>query len=131
MDIALDFDNTLTIGQNFPETGLPRLWLIERAKQWKDDGHRLIMWTCREDVYPDDLACFSPRLYLTEAVAFCKMFGLEFDAVNCGITEAQHPEMRFSRKIFADLYIDDKSVSFNDENETFQFNSLTAYGNIL
>jgi len=113
--IALDFDGTITHSHTFPEIGEPRLWLIERAKQWRLDGHQVILWTCRENVDVNENTHFEPRRYLTEAVDFCKSLGLEFDAINQNISEVTHPEIRTSRKINSDIYIDDKSAIFNDE----------------
>lgn len=122
MVIAIDFDNTLCIGHEFPNIGAPRLWLIEKAKQWKLDGHQLILYTCREDVLPDELSVFDPGTYLTDAINFCKSFGLEFDAHNQSIDELKYPTHKFSRKVFASVYIDDRSVSFIDNSEQFVFN---------
>jgi hypothetical protein len=115
LTIAIDFDGTLNQEHMFPEIGEPRLWLINQAIQWKKDGHKLILWTCREDVAENENTQFQPRKYLTEAIAFCKSFGLEFDAVNQNIAEVKYPGLRTSRKINADIYIDDKSCMFNDE----------------
>ena len=132
MVIALDFDNTLCIG-GFPNLGEPRMWLIEKAKHWRENGHKLILWTCREDVLPGERCVFKPRLYLTEAVDFCRSFGLEFDAVNASIDEIENPEYRFARKIFADMYIDDKSVAIyeNGGDGSFMYNSLLCAGAYL
>ena len=117
--IAIDFDGTLTMNHNFPKIGKPRMWLINRVKKWKNEGHGLILWTCRTDVHPDENANFPPGNYLKKAVAWCKKYGLEFDAINESIEEKQNPEKFYSRKIFADFYIDDRSVCFDDENNGF------------
>lgn len=132
MVIALDFDQTICIG-GFPNLGEPRMWLIEKAKRWREQGHKVILWTCREDVQPGEKCVFKPRLYLTEAVEFCKSFGLEFDAVNASIDEVENPEYRFARKIFADVYIDDKSVAFYETGKTggFMYNSALCGGVLL
>lgn len=128
--IALDFDMTLCLG-GFPNIGEPRMWLINKAIEWRKQGHKLILWTCREDVMVGERSVFKPRMYLTEAVDFCRSYGLEFDAVNASIDEVENPDYRFSRKIFADVYIDDKSVTFSDSGEDFRFNNLTCYGELL
>jgi hydroxymethylpyrimidine pyrophosphatase-like HAD family hydrolase len=113
--IAIDFDGTLTMKHEFPEIGNPRVWLIEKAKKWKKEGHRLILWTCREDIKESTNSIFSTRDYLTEALEWCKGFNLEFDVVNQNISE-ESSNLKFSRKIFADYYIDDKSVVFDDSH---------------
>ncbi len=57
----------------------------------------IILWTCR----CGDL--------LEEAVAWCRMFGLEFDAVNENVAQTLEQYGTESRKISADVYIDDKA----------------------
>lgn len=128
--IALDFDGTLCHGNLFPSIGKPRTWLIEKAIEWRRRGHKVILWTCREDVRPDDYSPYWPvGNYLTEAVEWCKQFGLEFDAINQNLEELVDPAAKLSRKIFAHYYIDDKAIIFDDKsqsmvgmnNEMFEF----------
>ena len=114
MIIAIDFDGTLTQKHSFPEFGEPRTWLVEKAIQWRKQGHTLILWTCREDVRKGENAQYKSRMYLTEALEWCKSYGLEFDAVNMNLVEVKYPGIKVSRKVYADLYIDDKSTIFND-----------------
>ena len=118
--IAIDFDGTLTLdGNSYPLIGEPRLWLINKAKLWKSQGHKLILWTCRTDVEPTDRANYSTGKYLTDAVNWCSNYGLTFDSVNANLTEAKYPNIKQSRKVYADIYLDDKSVHFNDTNLSF------------
>jgi hypothetical protein len=57
---------------------------------------------------------------LEEAVEFCRNNGLEFYAVNQNFPEECFDES-VSRKIYADIYIDDRNVGENPEwNEIFQ-----------
>ena len=119
--IAVDFDGTLCIGNNFPEIGEPRMWLINKMIKMREAGAQLILWTCRENyggMY------YENKTYLDDAVEWCKQYGLEFDAVNQNINEAKYPEVKFCRKVVADMYIDDKAVLFNDTEETL---TLIAY----
>lgn len=99
--IAVDFDGTLC--QNaWPGIGAPNLELIEYLKLEKLKGSSLILWTCRADEE------------LKEAVEFCAKYGLEFDAVNENLPEIVELFGRDTRKIFANLYIDDRaSTEFN------------------
>lgn len=114
--IAVDFDGTLCIGNNFPDIGEPRMWLINKLIKLRNDGSSsLILWTCRENyggMY------YENKTYLNDAIEWCKQFGLEFDAVNQNINEAKYPNVKFCRKVVADMYIDDKAVLFNDSEET-------------
>lgn len=119
--IAVDFDGTLNMKHNFPELGEPRMWLIEMLISYRASGGKLILWTCREDVKPGEYANFSEGTYLTDAVEWCRSYGLEFDAVNMNIAEIKYPGIRTSRKIMADLYIDDKAALLNDSIRTLKY----------
>ena len=94
--IAVDFDGTLCI-DSYPNIGFPNLPLIFLLKQMKAQDKKIILWTCR---------C---GRYLAEAVNWCENFGLEFDAVNDNVEEIIEKYGSNSRKIYADVYIDDKS----------------------
>ncbi|MBE5846714.1 MAG: hypothetical protein E7300_03460 [Lachnospiraceae bacterium] len=94
--IAVDFDGTLCIDA-YPSIGAPNLPLICYLKQMKERNSRLILWTCRSG---------EP---LKEAVAWCIRQGLTFDAVNENLPETIEKYGSDSRKITADIYIDDRS----------------------
>lgn len=101
MILAIDFDGTL-VSDRFPEIGEPQFFAFESLRLLKQNGNRLILWTCRED---------SPaRAYLTEAVEFCRAQGVEFDAVNSNVNENPYAHLGEGRKVYADYYIDDKSL---------------------
>jgi hydroxymethylpyrimidine pyrophosphatase-like HAD family hydrolase len=94
--IAVDFDGTIVEDQ-YPSIGKPRTFAFETLKRLQEDGHRLILWTYRNDKSLD------------EAVEFCKKNGVEFYAVN-----KNYPEEIFNentpRKLHVDLFIDDRNV---------------------
>ena len=93
--IAIDFDGTL-FENKWPEIGMPIAPNINRAKNEKANGAVLILWTCRRGEQ------------LEEALFFCLVRGLVFDAVNENLPETIEKFGGDSRKIFADLYIDDR-----------------------
>ncbi|MCR5735029.1 MAG: hypothetical protein K6G22_10520 [Lachnospiraceae bacterium] len=95
--IAVDFDGTLC-QDAYPGIGAPNLQLIYILKELKASGKKLILWTCR---------CGEP---LCEAVRWCAEHGLFFDAVNENLPEILEKYGTDSRKITADIYIDDRSV---------------------
>ena len=97
MIIAVDFDGTITKESKWPELGEPNIPLINELIRRRRNGDKLILWTCRDG----DL--------LNAAINFCKTFGLEFDAVNENLPEIIET-YGGSRKISADLYVDDKAV---------------------
>lgn len=92
---AFDFDGTLC-KEAFPAIGKPNKAMIRLAKRMKEHGHRIILWTCRNGEHLD------------AAVDWCRLQGLEFDAVNQNLPEILEMFGSDSRKITADYYIDDK-----------------------
>jgi hydroxymethylpyrimidine pyrophosphatase-like HAD family hydrolase len=94
--IACDFDGTLC-EDRWPDIGEPNHEVINYLKMKKREGVRLILWTCRAD---GDLE---------KAVDWCKEQGLQFDTVNANLPEVIAEFGNDTRKIFAHIYIDDKS----------------------
>ena len=95
--VAVDFDGTLCENA-FPEIGKPKRDVIDTIKEYKKYGWKIILWTCRN------------KEYLYKAVSWCKAQGLEFDAINENLPEVEEVFGGYTRKIFADVYIDDKNV---------------------
>lgn len=96
MIIAVDFDGTI-VEHRFPHIGRVRPFAFETLLELQKKKHKLILWTHR-----------SGR-QLEEAVAFCRENGLTFYAINKNYPEEKWFE-HDSRKIVADLYIDDRNL---------------------
>lgn len=96
--IAVDFDGTLCYS-HWPDLGEPNLQLIEYLKEWRNNGNKLILWTCRAG----DALC--------NAIEWCHGHKLEFDAINDNLPEIIALYGNNSRKISCDYYIDDKMFS--------------------
>lgn len=96
MIIAVDFDGTLC-KECYPNMGEANRELIDELVVRKQKGDKLILWTCREGSS------------LKEALEWCKHQGIIFDAVNDNLEEIKQKYQHNSRKITADLYIDDKA----------------------
>lgn len=94
--IAVDFDGTI-VEHQYPEIGKEKLFAFQTLKELEKKGARLILWT------------FRTGTELEAAVEFCKKNGIEFYAVNKNYPEEIMDES-VSRKIDADIYIDDKNV---------------------
>jgi len=94
--IAVDFDGTI-VDHEYPKIGKEKLLAFQTLKQLEKRGVRLILWT------------FRTGKELEEAVEFCRNKGIEFYAVNCNYPGEIFDES-ISRKIDADIYIDDKNV---------------------
>ncbi len=95
--IAVDFDGTI-VEHEYPAIGKVKLFAFETLKALQKKGFRLILWT------------FRTGKELEEAVEFCRKNGVEFYAVNKNYPEEVFDEETVSRKIDADIYIDDKNV---------------------
>ena len=94
--IAVDFDGTI-VDDKYPAVGKAKPFAIETLKMLQNDGHRIILWTYR----------YGRKL--DEAVQFLHDQGIPPYAVNRSYPEeASHPE-DVSRKIHADLFIDDRN----------------------
>ena len=96
--LAVDFDGTIVLSA-WPEIGEPIPGAIDTLRQWHQEGHHIIIWTCRAG--PELEAC---REWLDA-------HGVRYDAINCNLPE----RIEFyggsdTSKVSADLYIDDKAV---------------------
>lgn len=92
MIIAVDYDNTLVLGKE------PNLPLISRLIGAQRQGNIVILWTCRE----------GPSLM--DALSVLARYGFRPNLVNQNAPAAVARIGRDSRKVFADIYIDDKAV---------------------
>jgi len=97
MIIAVDFDGTI-VEHRYPAIGKDMLFAFETLKAMQREGHLLILWTYRSGKELD------------EAVEYCRQKGVEFYAVNRSYPEEDFDEKLVSRKINADLFIDDRNV---------------------
>jgi hypothetical protein len=110
--IAVDFDGTI-VEHEYPEIGKEKLFAFQTLKELDKKGARLILWTFRAGKELDD------------AVEYCRKNGIEFYAVNKNYPEEIFDET-VSRKIDADIYIDDKNIGgFHGWSDVWQI--LTPY----
>ncbi len=94
--IAVDFDGTI-VEHEYPAIGKEKLFAFRTLRELEKRGARLILWTFRHGKE------------LEEAVEFCRQNGIEFYAVNKNYPEEVFDDS-ISRKINADIYIDDRNV---------------------
>lgn len=98
MTIAVDFDGTI-VEERYPKIGSEIPFAVQTLKMLIKDHHKLILWTVREGEL------------LEEAVEWCRQRGIEFYAVNKDYPEEDVEKNRhYSRKLKADMWIDDRSV---------------------
>lgn len=98
MTIAVDFDGTI-VENRYPEIGQEIPFATDTLKMLIRDRHRIILWTAREGEL------------LEEALTWCRQRGVDFYAVNRDYPEetiGNNPY--FSRKLKADVFIDDRNV---------------------
>ncbi len=87
--------------------GAPLLRNIERVRKMQEDGHRLILWTCRSG------------LPLERAVEACKEYGITFVAVNQNDPLNDWPDP-MSSKVYADYYFDDRAINPEGLHELYR-----------
>ena len=98
--IAVDFDGTLCENA-WPKIGEPNTALIGQLIEEQKNGAVIILWTCRA------------RRMLKEAVSWAEKQGLVFDYVNRNVPERIRAYKNDSRKISADVYVDDRAAAFS------------------
>lgn len=99
MILAIDFDGTI-VKDNFPAIGPLRTRAKETINQLHGEGYYIIIWTCRT----------SDRGVLAEQ--FLIENGIKFDKINesCPANVEKYSGLD-TRKVYADLYIDDKGLT--------------------
>ena len=95
--ISIDYDDTIVYA-DYPNIGTIKPHAREVINNLYNEGHFIIIWTCRSG-HHEQMA----SMYLRE-------MGVKFHHIN-----ENHPEniVQYdsdSRKIFADIYIDDKQL---------------------
>ena len=111
--IAIDFDGTL-VTDKFPEIGEINKNVWHAAIQAKAEGKKLILYTSRTGEVLDN------------AVKFCAMHGLTFDAVNDNIDEVKALGWN-ARKVFATMYIDDRAGMIDPDGSFVRMSRLLMF----
>lgn len=105
--VAVDFDGTI-VNDKFPEIGNIKTKTVELMKKLKEKGHLVIVWTCRSGHNLDD------------AVDFLNKNNILYDYIN------ENPQDPYAiagwqgRKVFCDIYLDDRAVNIKDIDEVFK-----------
>lgn len=98
MIIAVDFDGTI-VENKYPAIGEEMPFATDTLRMLINDRHQLILWTVREGKTLED------------AINWCKERGVEFYAVNKDYPEEKKENNKnYSRKIKADIFIDDRNI---------------------
>lgn len=98
MVIAVDFDGTI-VEHKYPEIGEEKPFAVQTLRMLIAERHKLILWSVREGELLD------------EAVDWCRQRGIEFYAINRDYPEETLTNNdHFSRKLKADIFIDDRNL---------------------
>ncbi len=98
MIIAVDFDGTI-VEHKYPAIGEEIPFAVDTLKMLQKDHQRLILWSVREGKILD------------EALQWCHERGLDFYAANRDYPEeTTENNPHFSRKLKADVFIDDRNL---------------------
>ena len=98
MTIAVDFDGTI-VTHEYPNIGKELPFATDTLKLLMKEGHQLILWSVREGELLD------------QAIDWCRERGIEFYAINKDYPEETlGNNNHFSRKIKADIFIDDRNI---------------------
>jgi len=95
---AIDFDETLA-EEGWPEAGAIKEGAADVLKWFKEKGVYIIIWTCRER-----------QVDVNAAKASLARAGVYYDKFNENCPELVKKFNADSRKIGADLYIEDKTL---------------------
>ena len=112
--IAVDYDDTLTTNNDYPNAGNINMLAVHYCKEFKARGGLLIINTCRAG---------EP---LNTALSALAKKGLTFDAVNANVQEQLNhwldTDTEISPKPFAHMYIDDRA--FPNQNGRLNWGTI-------
>ena len=114
MIIAVDFDGVIIPAGCWPGVGEVNTALIEWLKELREAGNKLILWTNRVDEALD------------LAVSLCAEHGLYFFAENDNLPEITEYFGSNSRKVYANVYIDDRAACIRHEKGVEAINERIA-----
>ncbi|MFI3296546.1 MAG: hypothetical protein R3Y59_02835 [bacterium] len=115
MIIAIDFDGTIC-KDDYPDCGELMVGVKEVLDLFKEENNYLILHTCRQGEL------------LLDAINFCLEHKLPIDRVNSGNPRNVRKYGGEGRKIYADMYIDDKNFGGFPGWEAIRLKYLEEYG---
>lgn len=104
--IGVDFDGTL-VEEAFPEIGALKQETVEFINQAKKQGHLIIIWTARSNQKAD------------EAKEFLEKNNIYYDYFNENPEDPYALRGEQGRKIFCDIYLDDRCIHIDDIDKAF------------
>ncbi len=124
--IAIDFDGTI-VDHEFPYIGELKPHAKEVINELYDEGHTIIIWTCRTSQHAIGIdKDSSPTIFHVKE--FLESKGIKFDTIN-----HNDPDSGFqpSPKVFAHIYIDDRQLGGIPDDWAEIRSILSSYHGIL
>lgn len=124
--IAIDFDDTINIGGEYPKCGRIRSWAKAVINFMHALGIRTVIWTSRDVAYNQD----EKQMYdhLTPMLEFLDDNDVHYDAINKSVQFS--PYHYNGRKIYAHMYVDDRSFGWygqSDGNDEIMLDVLEEF----
>lgn len=104
--VAVDFDGTV-VAHMYPQIGAEAPHAIRVLKRLQAAGHKIILWTCREN-----------GGHLKEAVQWMEESGIDLYMVNETKLDDDFRGEGLRRKLLASLYIDDRNIGIPKKGGT-------------
>lgn len=95
--ISIDYDDTIVVA-DYPRAGIIKPHAKEVINRLYDAGHKILIWTCRAEERK------------TIAYDYLITNGVRFHLINENLPEVQELYGGDTRKMSADIYIDDKQL---------------------
>lgn len=111
LTISIDFDGTI-VEDNYPLVGKVKLHAVKYIQTLEKEGHVIIINSNREGKYKED------------AIKFLKTHKIPFHYFNENDQRLIDKYSNDSRKIGADIYIDDKSLFYKGECWSAIYNAI-------
>lgn len=126
--IAIDFDDTINVGgsDTYPVCGHVRPWAKEVINFMHDLGIKVVIWTSRDVAYNQD----EKKMYdhMSPMIDWLDENEIHYDAINKSIQFA--PYAYNGRKIYAHMYVDDRSFGWDgaeDGNDEIMLKVLGSF----
>ena len=119
--IAIDFDNTIFIGDSYPDPhgGRLRPYIKEVINFMYDVGIKVVIWTNRKNVKGTDI---KDKLLMKQ---WLDELGIKYHTVNDSTEFA--PFKYYGRKLYAHMFVDDRAYGFNYSDQYIMLKVLYEF----
>ena len=119
--IAIDFDNTICIGDSYPDPhgGRLRPYIKEVINFMYDVGIKIVIWTNRKNVKGTDI---KDKLLMKQ---WLDELGIKYHTVNDSTEFA--PFKYYGRKLYAHMFVDDRGYGFKCDDELIMLKVLYEF----